>query len=248
MIVGVDVHWRQGAMDWGRTASAGAQFVYAKATEGTGHVDRNFKAYAKGASEAGLLVGAYHYWRRQYPAGEQARHLYSTCHGLPLVLVPAIDFEWTGNQDGPVHGQAVHDMLRATADLFGVAPMVYTAAGWWNPNVGAVAWAADYPLWVASWNDAAAPTLPTAWPDWEVWQYGAEYGPAYGARSATIDANRARSLAALMVLGAPVRWDKVVWHLEEAQRRAEAEGLAAESLAMGRYTADAIARRDGTVG
>ncbi len=44
---------------------------------------------------------------------------------------------------------------------------------------------------------------------------------------------------------APVRFDKVVWLLEEAQRRAEGEGLIAESAWVGRnYTADAIERRD----
>jgi hypothetical protein len=46
-----------------------------------------------------------------------------------------------------------------------------------------------------------------------------------------------------------VRFEKVVYFLEEAQRRAEAEGLFAESQYIGEhYTADAIRKRDGMGG
>ena len=50
----------------------------------------------------------------------------------------------------------------------GKQPMVYTAPGWWDGNVGSSAFGSD-PLWVANWG-APCPSLPTGWSNWVFWQ------------------------------------------------------------------------------
>src|ERR1019366_5880374 len=51
----------------------------------------------------------------------------------------------------------------------GKLPMIYTATGYWGPDVGSTAFGSD-PLWVANWG-VTCPALPTGWSNWVVWQY-----------------------------------------------------------------------------
>ena len=53
----------------------------------------------------------------------------------------------------------------------GAAPLVYTAPGWWDGNVGSPALGV-YPLWVANWG-VTCPTMPTGWSDYVFHQFSA---------------------------------------------------------------------------
>ncbi|HWB54199.1 MAG TPA: LamG-like jellyroll fold domain-containing protein, partial [Tepidisphaeraceae bacterium] len=62
--LGIDVSSVQGTItlsDWQEVKSAGEQFVYASVSQGNEMVDPNGLTNLANASEAGLLVGAYHY-------------------------------------------------------------------------------------------------------------------------------------------------------------------------------------------
>src|SRR5690606_2275403 len=59
---GVDVSAWQGTVDWPTIARQDVDFAYVKATEGSSFVDRQFEANLRGARQAGLLVGAYHFF------------------------------------------------------------------------------------------------------------------------------------------------------------------------------------------
>ena len=59
--VGIDVSHHQGRINWSRVAKAGIQYTWIKATEGVTFRDKNLERNTKGALDAGLQVGWYHY-------------------------------------------------------------------------------------------------------------------------------------------------------------------------------------------
>lgn len=256
MIAGVDVSKYQQGMDWPKCADTEVDFAFVRAGVGVAYVDPFFNSNARGAPASGLITSPYHYWIHSHDPEAQARFFFGLAKDRGLGR-PACDFEETDNP-APIDAGRVKAYLEAVTALFGIRPFVYTSAGWWNKFVGLQSWAAEYPLWIASWTSLAQPTLPRGWTKWAVWQHGGGNGVKYGAQSSIIDMNRfagtADQLRALFAMPAPPpvtphvpaepNMGKIVWFLEDAQRRCEAEGLLAESKYIGdRYTSDAKARR-----
>lgn len=179
---GVDVsHWDY-EVDWGAVYADGVSFMWAKATEGTGFEDPNFVANTRGARDAGLYVGAYHF---AVPSDSDAvtQADYFVQHGGDWsadgqTLPGALDIEWNPYDGGDCYGMSVGEMtawIREFVDeyaaLTGRTPIIYCGQLWWSECVDDSDFS-DAPLWVASWDDAV-PELPAGWDDWDVWQYGA---------------------------------------------------------------------------
>jgi lysozyme len=128
---GVDVSNHQGAIDWRALSEDGVSFAYVKASEGASFVDARFAANWRAAADAGLYVGAYHFFTLCRPGAAQAAHFVSllpreTTRALP----PALDAEHMGPcKKGPT----IEDVA-AEVDAFldvverdhGVRPIVYT--------------------------------------------------------------------------------------------------------------------------
>ncbi|RVC76303.1 lysozyme [Mesorhizobium sp. M4A.F.Ca.ET.022.05.2.1] len=94
---GIDVSHHQGRIDWRRVAADDVAFAVIKATEGGDHVDDAFATNLREAREAGLAVGAYHFFTFCRPGGDQARNFISVVpRGEPL-LPPVVDIEFGGN-------------------------------------------------------------------------------------------------------------------------------------------------------
>ena len=178
---GVDVsHW-QGQIDWRLMAERGVKVAYLKVTEGIHTVDSRWQENHKWARAYGIKVGPYHFFKNNRPASEQARHFRNQYGMVEWDLPPAGDFEDNTPPIGDLPAD-VHLFLRQSG-----AGVVYTAAWWWNPNIGAQAWASDYRLWVASW-DVDEPYLPDGWDDWWGWQYRVTYeAELYGVQSERLD-------------------------------------------------------------
>jgi lysozyme len=96
-IRGIDVSQHQGAIDWQRVAADDVQFAVIKATEGGDHVDKNFAANFAAARQAGLAVGAYHFFTFCRPGAEQAANFLATVPRDQPVLPPVVDIEYGGN-------------------------------------------------------------------------------------------------------------------------------------------------------
>ena len=60
---GIDVSNHNGTIKWEQVAEDDYQFAYIKASEGKTHRDPAFARNVKSAQRAGLLVGAYHFFR-----------------------------------------------------------------------------------------------------------------------------------------------------------------------------------------
>jgi len=161
---GIDVSHHQGRIDWARVAASGrADFVFIKATEGVGHTDRRFRENWSEAREAGLVVGAYHYYSMCRPGAAQAAHFIRTVPKEADALPPVVDVE----EDARCNRRPPDDLERQLSDYldrlethYGVRPLVY-ATPWYRsrylPALRAGAWMAAY---------TRQPS-----PPWLFWQY-----------------------------------------------------------------------------
>ena len=193
MINGIDISRWQGGMDFTVARQAGIDFVYIKASEGSGYRDPLCAAFNREARLSHLLAGAYHYFHPAARPAEQLAVFEAACAGLTWDLPAALDCE---ESDG-LPPEAVTAALQALVELLhergGRRPVIYTSAGWWNKNV--LPWSGwrRLPLWVAHWN-VSQPLLPRDWGQagtgWTLWQYagrGSRQGKRHGAASRDID-------------------------------------------------------------
>lgn len=91
---GIDVSHHQGLITWGRLPRQGVRFAYIKASEGGDLRDPMFRAAARQAHEAGLAVGAYHYFTLCRPGAVQAANFIDAIAEAPTDLPPAVDLEF----------------------------------------------------------------------------------------------------------------------------------------------------------
>ena len=94
---GIDVSAHQGGIEWDAVAGDGIEFAYVKAIEGGDFVDDRFDANWTGAEDAGLDVGAYHFFTLCTPGDVQARNFLAVASPQPAALPPAVDLELAGN-------------------------------------------------------------------------------------------------------------------------------------------------------
>lgn len=177
---GIDVsHW-QGTIDWPKVSDNKA-FAIIKASEGTGFVDKRFANNRANAKRAGLVVGAYHYFRPGWDTQAQAQHWFNSVGTLIVGdMIPWLDVEdFRQYVNGPIIGtgrivKELAETLVAADKLFGVKVGVYTGSWFWDQLP--ITWEMDRPLWVATWNDNGQPgnpTLPNGWSEYAVHQYSA---------------------------------------------------------------------------
>jgi GH25 family lysozyme M1 (1,4-beta-N-acetylmuramidase) len=188
---GVDVsHW-QGRMDWSMAAVNGVHFAFMKASEGKTFADSQFATSWQNARTAGILRGAYHFYRFAYSPIEQADHFLEVV-GTDLGELPlVVDVEDTKNNKSQTNtANDLKKCLEYLEQQTGRRPIIYTAAWWWNPHVGVAGWENGYPLWVANYTSADSPTMPRAWQTWLFWQFTSTGGGnLYGTTGSNIDQN-----------------------------------------------------------
>jgi len=100
-LFGIDVSHYQGSINWSSVHSCGANYAFAKATEGTGYTDPNFSTYMANGKAAGMQMGAYHF---AHPGSNcpdpEADHFWAVAGGKIIAdgksLYPMVDFESFG--------------------------------------------------------------------------------------------------------------------------------------------------------
>ena len=92
-VAGIDVSKHNGKIDFEQVAADDYQFVFIKASEGMTYRDDAFERNYDGARDAGLKVGAYHFFRKNRTGREQADNLLAAISGKTLDLPLVIDLE-----------------------------------------------------------------------------------------------------------------------------------------------------------
>ena len=81
-VAGIDVSYWNAGIDWPKVRAAGQRYVFIKASEGDYYADPTFDENWRGAKTAGLLRGAYHFFRANIDARKQANKFIKRYHDL----------------------------------------------------------------------------------------------------------------------------------------------------------------------
>lgn len=162
---GIDVSAHNGMMNLKAARADGIDFIFIKASEGSSFRDENFRLnYAK-AREAGMKIGAYHFFRFDVAGVPQAMNLLGAIGDRPLDIGIAVDVEQHGNPDG-IAPDVVADRLTAMLEylnLKGHRVILYTNRDGYYDLLEK-----DFrgqPLWICSFSN---PPIAT---DWLFWQF-----------------------------------------------------------------------------
>jgi lysozyme len=193
MIDGIDVsHW-QGVIDWDAVARAGIRFAFIKATEGATYTDPSFQRNRSEARRAGVLTGAYHYFRSSSEVDKQVENFFRVTGPLvELDLPPVLDVEdpaqWTGKSK--LHlTELVLRWLDGVEKGLGIKPLVYVSPSFAESMLDdRCARLGEFPLWVAHW-DAVQPRVPLPWTAWTFWQHSSK-GKVAGITENVVDLDR----------------------------------------------------------
>lgn len=148
---GIDVSHHNGLINWKKVAKGSKPlFVYVKATEGAGYVDKDYTRNITEARKEGLKVGSYHFFRMTSGAHAQFRNFINTVGDKKQDLIPMVDIETTDGRSR----RAVLDSLKVFLNLlerhYGVRPLIYSHNSHYNdicaPELN------KYPLYIARYH------------------------------------------------------------------------------------------------
>ena len=170
-VVGVDISEYQADVDMEALREQGIEFIYMKATEGSGHVDSRFAQNWENAQECGIPAGAYHFFSFDSPGEMQAENYISAVGSLQGKMIPAIDVEYYADKkdNPPEREEVVRELGRFIEVLekeYGVKPLIYCSRIIYEKYL--VGEFDEYPKWVRS---IYYPVTFEAGNDWVVWQY-----------------------------------------------------------------------------
>jgi lysozyme len=177
---GIDVSHFSGNVNWKKVAARSEiRFAFIKASDGRTFKDPKFHANWTGAANAGLVRGAYHFWRPDVPGKTQAELLIGQMGFLARGdLPPVIDVEegdaatWKGVSPADAESN-IQECVDRVYEEFGKYPIIYTGRAFWDdPNFldGSTAFR-NLPLWISAYSPQDDPKLPGGWPTWEFWQF-----------------------------------------------------------------------------
>lgn len=110
-VMGIDISSHNDIRDLKAAKADGVEFVWIKATEGATFRDKQFAEHHRLAGEAGMMRGAYHFFRFDKDGVEQAVNLMETTGDSHLELGIAIDVESSGNPEGLAHEDITEKLL-----------------------------------------------------------------------------------------------------------------------------------------
>lgn len=188
-VSGVDVSHYDGVVDWAQVKAAGQTFGIAKASEGLTLADDRFAANWPAMKAAGLVRGAYHFFRPLDDGTAQADFFLSRVGAFGVGDLPPI-LDWEINDTSISNGlqvQRVQDFVDQIRAATGRTTIIYTSARF-LALVGNPTQFAGLPLWDARWG-VTCPNIPDAWPAWTFWQYSATGSVAGIAADGGVDMN-----------------------------------------------------------
>jgi len=194
-LLGIDVsRWQDDnstpqMVDFNRARSAGANYVFIKASQST-WMDQDILKNWQNARAAGVPRGAYHFLDWTTTGAAQGKFFAGVLKNDSGELTPVIDYECRANIQGK---KAATEGLYAACNTVEIAlgrrVMIYTGPSYWREFWDGTH--ADYfaarPLWIANYG-VAKPAIPAPWKDWMFWQYSAKGdGLKFGAESKDLD-------------------------------------------------------------
>ena len=186
-ILGIDVSHYEPVPDYKRLKAHGVEFVYIKASEGTHLQDPLFEAHYMGAKDAGLLIGAYHFFHPAQNISIQFQNFTDVIKDKAFDLPLVVDWETNDDQDVEESAADVFRFMHYLELKFKRKPMLYAGESFLHDAQLPIEFAA-YPLWLAHYGPKTAVKTPKPWGAWDVWQFSETFYVS-GLRSNAVDAN-----------------------------------------------------------
>jgi len=172
-IPGIDLSSYQNPVNWANLAECGIKFAFLKATEGVTWKDPTFTDKWKQAKSVGILRGAYHFFRPNKDASEQADNFLNSLNAVGGLeandLPPVLDTEANNSVGSSVIRSRWLEWLKIVEQKSGRKPILYTYPSFWN-GLGSTPEFKAYPLWIAHYR-LGRPDIPGAWTTCYFWQY-----------------------------------------------------------------------------
>ena len=168
---GIDVSYYQGTINWTSVANSGIKFAFIRVSDGTGFHDPKFTSYWAGAHNAGIIRGAYQFFRPAQSVSGQANLLISALggHYTPGDLPPVLDVEDAGGESAATVASKIRQWVDQVKGTLGVDPIIYTGKYFWRDQVGGPTSFVNNALWIAQYT-SLCPDLPSPWARWTFWQ------------------------------------------------------------------------------
>lgn len=176
---GIDVSKWQREIDWDQVHAQGVEFAFIRVQDGLGEVDPYFAANWRKAAVAGVVRGAYHFFRAGKPPFEQARKFVERVDAAGgferFDLPPVLDVEELGCR-GIAPSAVVHNAriwLGEVERMTGKRPILYTNPNTWTTMLGKHGndrSFVSFPLWISHFQ-TTTPIVPPPWKRWYFWQY-----------------------------------------------------------------------------
>ena len=152
-VAGIDVSRHNGDIDFEQVRDDDYQFVFIKASEGKTYRDDAFAKNYKKAKQAGLKVGAYHFFRKNRTGKEQADNLLGVIKGKKFDLPLVIDLEDDWGNGATVGRDLAIDRVMEMMDILadaGYQVIVYTNLNGYNKYYKNML--GDHDLWLCSFT------------------------------------------------------------------------------------------------
>ena len=177
-VLGIDVSYAQGVIDWNKVANAGIKFAIIRAAfrgYGTGRIvaDEWFERNIKGATAAGIKVGVYFFSQaiNETEGAEEADYIINQIKHYKVILPVVIDTEYVS--DSRARGNSISKTTRTAAvKAFcerslqrGYTPMIYASTSWLNNQLD-MSKLSSYKVWVAQYYNRVTYTG-----KYQCWQY-----------------------------------------------------------------------------
>jgi GH25 family lysozyme M1 (1,4-beta-N-acetylmuramidase) len=172
-ILGLDVSHHQGDnIDWQQVKADGISFAFIKATQSTTFLDDCLDRNIKGAKNAGIKVGVYHYAKfiTESSAKAEAEFFVSKIKDYDIDLPLVLDLEDEVHKHIPklTLSRLALVWFQTVEKLTGKKTMLYTGSYFARDQLDNTL--KDYPLWVAHYN-TNKPLDNSTWDKWSIWQY-----------------------------------------------------------------------------
>ncbi len=169
-IRGIDVSHHQSDIDWQEVRNQGIEFAFIKATEGGDFKDPDFEKNRLLAKQAGLKIGAYHFFTFCRTGIEQANNFNDVVPREATFLPPVVDLEFGGNCDKNLSPEELfYELNSFTAILeehFGQKPIYYTTQAFYEKYLTQKTF--SNPLWI---RNIFRKPRPKQIHTWTFWQY-----------------------------------------------------------------------------
>lgn len=174
---GIDAARFQKSINWKKARRNGVNFAFLKATEGGDLLDSEFKHHWRGAGQAGVARGAYHFYYFCTTPEVQARWFIRNVPKSKGMLPPVLDMEWNPfsptcahrRPDANVVKAEMRRWLKIVEAHYGQRPIIYTTPRFYEENKLSSFTGYEY------WLRTTAKTPREAYPrqGWRFWQYSA---------------------------------------------------------------------------